>query len=973
MKSRFVYLSSFCALAALLLPACTEDDTTETNPLLSSRNIRFTVGATDGWNAEQDSTTTRSGLLTADGDESDTLPITLEVTDGIEPKQQSRPDAQTRSLAYDNAATTFYSSIGAFTYSYDAPWTSSNYTSFTPFMNDVCAKESSDAAGVYVPEQPYLWGDVSDKLIRTFIYSPHSSTLEIDGNAYMTTKLMSTTKGLPQLTYEVPAEASKQPDLMAGYSMIDDLESDLREKPWAVTFNHILSAVRVKIGSDFPDGIIKSVSLRNVYKSGTYNFGYKYNNASTGVEQTIAERWSTGGSYVNTVYTQELNFDAKAQKDVLVIGGDKTWMMIPQTLSNNTNYPALLELEFQKDGTSEVKTYKCLLRTFTTSWAMGKTYTYKISDLNDTEYTFEVADVDDFEYGGGNKQMMITSYKTLTNVKTGAQTKQAVKWNVTQYSTDGTTYSTSVPSHMKLSSTSGNGHATSTNNITTYVLASTPTYTVDPAYASSALTHATEVTTRRDLSLYDVMGNAHSGGRNTANCYVVRAPGQYKIPCVYGNAIKDGATNSSAYTSTATADDNTLSTFINGNNVGITDPWLQNCGATPTSAEIVWQDATNLITASSVKIQDESGNKFLYFDIAKANIQRGNALLAVKDASDNIQWSWHIWVTDEDFTTNSKQLKSQTFKTDPTTQTYTVMSVPLGTVKGATKANFAERDAWVKLVQEESKKEVIVKIHQKGATGETVDYSGATYYQWGRKDPMPVKDLTGYSGVGRYLGSTVSNLPLLYEGIRNPGIFYGGYGSFGSACWFRGLANSQTTSATAMGNINNLWSANSKNTSSSKYPTALSNEKVVKTVYDPSPAGWHVPEMGVFSRMNVFNGYSNPYYLTKIKYNPLTNNLEWTNDLQLNNEYITYNFPATGHRNYVAGAITYNLNHAMCWTAFSYGDGTAVNLNFTAWRAVIAYTWIDSGAMSYIVRVEGDDTCCYPLSAGLNIRPVKDY
>lgn len=968
MKYKYDFLALLCGMVVLELTACTEDLAPDNKVQLMSRNINFTIAGTRGWAAEKDSLVTRSALFTMDGGEGKELPVRLEVTSGIEGKSL-HVSPLTRGLAYDNTSATLYSTVGAFTYAYDAAWLSSDYTTFTPFMNNVCATEGD---AVYIPQPGYSWDDVTDKLIRTFLYSPHGSAVNTDSKNYLTTKLSVTTKGLPQLVYEIPEEADKQPDLLAGYSIIDDLDSPLRDNPWAVTFNHILSAVRVKIGSSFPDGTIKSISLRNVYKNGTYTFGCKYKNASTGVEQTKNETWSLG-TYANTVFTQELNFDAKAQKDVLIIDGDKTWMMLPQTLSNNTNYPAMLELEFQKDGSSETSTYRCKLNSFSSTWAIGKTYTYKISDLNDTDYTFEIAALNDYEYTGGNQTMKITSYKTLTNIASGTQTKQAVAWNITQYSTDGTSFSSisNLPAYTALSAVKGNGHATSTNSVTTYMLATTPTYTANPVYTSTTLSSAAEITTRRDLSMYDVMGNAHSGGRNTANCYVVRAAGQYKIPCVYGNAIKDGATNSSAYMSTASADNNTLTTFLNGNNVGITNPWLQNCGATPTSASIVWQDAADLIT--NVSIGTESNYKYLYFTVPKANIQRGNALLAVKDASGNIQWSWHIWVTDEDFTANSKQLASQRFKTEPTDQTYTVMSTPLGTVTGATTANFAERDVWIKAVQTESNKEYVVKLHQKGASGVSVNYTGATYYQWGRKDPMPVKDLTGYSGVGRYLGSTVANLPLLYEGIRNPGIFYGGYGSFGSACWFRGLANSQTTSTTDMGNIDNLWSANSKKTDTSNYPTALSNEKVVKTVYDPSPAGWHVPEMGVFSRMNIFNSYSNIYYLSKLNYNPVTNNLEWTNDLKLNNEYITYNFPAVGHRNYVAGAITFNTNHAMCWTAFSYGDGTAVNLNFTPRWAIIAYTWQDTGWGSTLVRVEGDDTCCYPLSAGLNIRPVADY
>lgn len=947
MKYRYVFLAPFCGLAALLLPACSEDDTLESNLLQPSRNINFTVDATGGWNAGQDSAATRSALFTMDSDEGDTLPVSLEVTDGIEPKQ-SHPDAQTRALAYDNTGATLYSTIGAFTYSYDAAWTNSNYTSFTPFMNNECATEAN---GVYAPQQKYLWDDVADKLIRTFLYSPHGSSVNTDSKNYLTTKLSATTKGLPQLVFEIPEEADKQPDLLAGYSIIDDLESPLREKPWAVTFNHILSAVRVKIGGDFPDGIIKSVSLRNVYKSGTYTFGYKYNNAS-GVEQTIAERWSTTGSYTNTVFTQELNFDAKAQKDVLIIGGDKTWMMIPQTLSNNANYPALLELEFQKDGTSEVKTYKCLLRSFTTSWVMGKTYTYKISDLNDTEYTFSVEALNDYAYTGGSQTMKITSYKTLTNVKTGATTKQAVGWKISQYSTDGTTYSTTKPSYTTFSTTTGNGHATSTNNVTTSMQAITPTYTTNPDYKSTTLSNATEITTRRDLSMYDVMGNSTSQ-RNTANCYVVRAAGQYKIPCVYGNAIKGGATNSSAYTSTGTTA-NFLTPFVNGNNVDITDPWLQNCGATPTSAAVVWQDASNLIT--DVSIGTESNYKYLYFTVPKANIQRGNALLAVKDASGNTQWSWHIWITDADFTANQKTLNSGNLNyTTPQNRDYTLLNLPLGSASGSCTADFVARDVWVKLVQTDSNKELIVKLHQKGETGKTVTYSGATYYQFGRKDPFPIQNVDGYTGsprtgtlnwsTGQYTYSREE--AQVYEGIRNPGILYGGSGSFGSSYWYGGT------------DYANLWDANGGYISG-VYP--LRNEAVVKTVYDPSPAGWHVPECGAYGRWSNISTIT--YDAASASYN-LTNN------------GTTYTLPIVGYRNESNGAISSRATHAVFWTAAcenEAGRNLCVSPNSSgSYTAYISAYVIDYGSYAYTVDVPGVSGYMYSKASALPIMPVKDY
>lgn len=57
--------------------------------------------------------------------------------------------------------------------------------------------------------------------------------------------------------------------------------------------------------------------------------------------------------------------------------------------------------------------------------------------------------------------------------------------------------------------------------------------------------------------------NGGSTDENTANCYVVNAPGYYSFPLVYGNAIKNGTANTSAYISTAPPASDILSNFIN--------------------------------------------------------------------------------------------------------------------------------------------------------------------------------------------------------------------------------------------------------------------------------------------------------------------------------------------------------------------------------------------------------------------------
>lgn len=39
------------------------------------------------------------------------------------------------------------------------------------------------------------------------------------------------------------------------------------------------------------------------------------------------------------------------------------------------------------------------------------------------------------------------------------------------------------------------------------------------------------------------------------------------------------------------------------------------------------------------------------FYIGKETINQGNAVIAVRDDSSNILWSWHIWVTSSDWST----------------------------------------------------------------------------------------------------------------------------------------------------------------------------------------------------------------------------------------------------------------------------------------------------------------------------------
>ena len=101
------------------------------------------------------------------------------------------------------------------------------------------------------------------------------------------------------------------------------------------------------------------------------------------------------------------------------------------------------------------------------------------------------------------------------------------------------------------------------------------------------------------------------GVEESANCYIVTKPGVYKIPAVKGN---DKSQKVSA-----------------------------------ASVEVLWETRSD----ADVKVGDivnltgyDNGN--ICFNVkgkTSSTVPEGNALIAAKDASGNILWSWHIWVT----------------------------------------------------------------------------------------------------------------------------------------------------------------------------------------------------------------------------------------------------------------------------------------------------------------------------------------
>lgn len=380
----------------------------------------------------------------------------------------------------------------------------------------------------------------------------------------------------------------------------------------------------------------------------------------------------------------------------------------------------------------------------------------------------------------------------------------------------------------------------------------------------------------------------YNGQMNTANCYVVTHPGYYKFPLVYGNAIKNGATNDIAY-----GEGTGSTTFVNHLDKQIKDPYIyNNNNCTVGSAELVWQDTENLISNISL-----SGDQhYIQFEITKENIEQGNAVIAVKDGSDKIMWSWHIWVTNK----NVYETQAVTASYNSITKTLMFMPFPLG---------------W----------------------NDSTPAPTCTFYQWGRKDPFPPSD-------GSSLISTTDKTVYKYDIGGN---------STTSNCWSQ--VSSQADIATSILNPSTFYSIsynwcsqNSNELWNVGYSaTDVNFNPVTKSVYDPSPAGFRLPETAAFTGFTQ-NGADE--ITPKGTWSKTTKGCTFTT-----NGVNTY-WQACGYRAYYDGSLKAVGSNGFYWSAGPYYDkyGNEYGLHLSLNSSIV-------GPQSYNNR-----------SIGFSVRPVSE-
>ena len=683
--------------------------------------------------------------------------------------------------------------------------------------------------------QPEVWTSAASTLKFYAVYPYMNGT-----NAKQ--KLVQPTTGsMPYIAFEASTDIASQTDLMtAETAPISYTATGGAPHIVPLQFYHALTAIRFGIGRNLSwNKTIKSIEFRGVYKNAQYDLATK--------------TWSNHGSTEN-FKLDNINASTSGTLNSVIVKDGNTFLMVPQTLPSGAKIVITFADNSHITANIGGKT-----------WKAGTTKTYMMTEKNSNwDYQIETTDPATIAYN----QTTSTDNYTVQSYRKDPTTNtfQPVKWEVVSYqeSTDGgktwSAESTNKPSWLtKLSLTEGTGGKDAEvgkPTVTTAIVDSL-------AYRNQALKNAEE---KGSSSNPYNLANQTNGGdvvENTANSYVISAAGYYRIPLVYGNAIKNGQKNESAY-KTSHAGTNILSNFKDHNEQLITSPWIAetNSGANkPNGAKLVWADETGLVESLGIS----ADGKFLKFRVPKDKIKNGNAVIAAtKDGV--VVWSWHLWFTEANVLKTTKvtnfQKKDYNFTNETLGWKYT---------KWQTTTYSAPRKVKVKIQQREKnggnyKESTITITQNNGALREGYN----TLYQFGRKDAFPGTD----DLEGTFTKNGGDNMSI-QNGIQHPGTLYTG------STWY------------SVYNQYNLWSMD--NTT-----TGFNDNAVVKTIYDPCPAGFHMPASNAFTGFTTTGGNTE----TKSQFNI---NGGWESGFHFNNKIsspdATVYFPASGYRNSIDGSL----------------------------------------------------------------------
>lgn len=342
------------SIAAVLLSAslfsCSSDDffgKAETNTDGISFGVSTENGASTRANNSADGYTAARYTLRSDNS-ADTLCVRAVVSDGIgkaAAKHATRASMQTTMYDQFNVVAQLKKSDGNIAPRY--------------YMNEVATKQGV----VWQPSSStYYWPDNGS--LRFLAWAPIDA--ELDESPVKPSEDVNKTS----IKYTVPADLSKQRDLVAAATGYNASPAGGVCAPVSLQFKHLCTAVVVRTGATMAPGTIKSVTITNVRNTGTYDMlrsgsAWTLNNETT--SYTVSPNMATGST---TAEGTKLNDD------------DATFMLLPQTLGADSK----LEVMFHDNISGRDRKLSASLKG--AEWPMGKTVTNRLSITPEYELKF---------------------------------------------------------------------------------------------------------------------------------------------------------------------------------------------------------------------------------------------------------------------------------------------------------------------------------------------------------------------------------------------------------------------------------------------------------------------------------------------------------------------------------------------------------------------------------------------------------
>lgn len=455
----------------------------------------------------------------------------------------------------------------------------------------------------------------------------------------------------------LPQDCKQQKDLMFGYVQPKKYENKTAPQT-TIALKHALTAINFAVGDNLTLGKkIDRIQLEDAGSSATCV-------AEVQAGGVTRMEWTDKQGAAKGTYRLRLSTPvATNTPNVIITGGEKgkrddnTFFVIPRKeKAQDVNITVYYTDKTKMKVTIPKDQFK--------GWEPGHTITYMLTgksnmnkilaDQNRLELTKEGRKIKN-----ESASFNIKSYKFAKGTKEGdlkqGENAVAKAWKVVSYKYKENGKDVTVdknPDWFTLDKTKGEGGVTNE--------------TITGTFHSEKIHHDLLKERNERLQKAKRADNKNLAGEdgkeNTANSYIISAPGTYRLPLAYGNAIQNGQTAEKTF---KVDDKNVFPTHncnpaetktYNGHTIKVyEDKEFIDCGwiadktngkstnaYTPAKSKIVWTDIPDAVTLGTIS----ADKHFLNLTISD-KIQNGNAVVAAMNEKEEILWSWHLWFTEE--------------------------------------------------------------------------------------------------------------------------------------------------------------------------------------------------------------------------------------------------------------------------------------------------------------------------------------